>query len=380
MKNKFVDEIIKSQAVYAALRRNTHAHPEQDYEKKITSDMVVEKLDAWGYDIYRGLAKTGVVGTLKVGKGKKRLGLRAGLDASTASPTGGFCDQGHDGHGSILLCAAEYLAKSQDFDGTLHVIFQPTEELLNGTREMIDDGLFTLFPCDRIYALHNMPGLKTGEFYFRKGIFMASSDTVTIDIEGFGGLAILPEKTIDAGIIACYCAIALQSIVARNVSPQDAAVVTIDSIHSGSTPDVICGYATLNVIVRTLNPEVRKRVLKRITALVQSQAESFGARAMISHMSNKPILINGHEATELALQTAREMFGENKVHENIPQTMDSEDFAFMLEEHPDGCYFLVGNDNEPDCHRLYKPEYIFNEDIIVPSAAYWCALTEAYLK
>ncbi len=390
MNNKIVEAISKNKQICTDLRRKIHQQPELGFEEKLTSDIVAEKLDQWGYDVHRGLAKTGVVGTLKVGNGKKRLGLRADLDALPIledndkpwiSKIPGKCHAcGHDGHTTILLSAAEYLAKTQNFNGTLHVIFQPAEELLYGGKVMIDDGLFKLFPCDKIFALHNMPGLKTGEFYFQKGVFMASSDTVHIDITGVGGHGAMPEKTIDAGIVACYCALALQSIVSRNVAPQDAAVVTVGSIQSGDAPNVINGHASLKLTVRTLRPEVRELVLKRITAIAESQAVSFGAKAIVTHINGSPVLINGDEATEFAYQVAKQMFGEDKVHSNTPPTMGSEDFAFMLEEHPDGCYFLVGNGDEPGVHMLHNPEYIFNDDIIVPASSYWCALTEAYLK
>ncbi len=390
MANKIIDAIQATQEKYTEIRRTIHQHPELGFEEVKTSDMVATFLESWGYKVKRGLAKTGVVGTLKVGDGTKRLGLRADMDGLPivehndkpwiSTIPGKFHGCGHDGHTTILLCAAEYLAKTKNFDGTLHVIFQPAEELLYGGRVMIDDGLFKLFPCDKIFALHNMPGLKTGEFYFKKGPMMASADTVHIEVTGVGGHGAMPEKSIDAGLIACYISTALQSIVSRNVSPQEAAVITVGSIQSGDAPNVINAKALLKLTVRSLHPDVRTLVLKRITEIATLQAESFGATAEVKHINGSPVLVNGDEATEFAIQVAKEMFGEDKVHPNASPLMGSEDFAFMLEESPDGCYLMVGNGDEPGCCMVHNPGYIFKDEIITPAASYWCALTEAYLK
>lgn len=390
MTSKIIKAIQAKQETYTAIRRKIHQHPELGFEEVNTSNLVANLLTSWGYEVNRGLAKTGVVGTLKMGTGTKRLGLRADLDALPilekndkpwiSAVPGKFHGCGHDGHTAILLCAAEYLAKSKNFDGTLHVIFQPAEELLYGGRVMIEDGLFKNFPCDKIFALHNMPGLKTGEFYFRKGAMMASSDTIHIEVSGVGGHGAMPEKCVDAGLTACYIATALQSIVSRNVPPQEAAVITVGCIQSGDAPNVINGKALMKLTIRSLHPDIRTMLLKRITEIAKLQAESFGATAEVKHINGSPVLVNGNEATELAIQVAKNMFGENKVHINTPPLMGSEDFAFMLEEHPDGCYLVVGNGDESDCCMVHNPNYIFKDEIITPAASFWCALTETYLK
>ncbi|MBW7984603.1 M20 aminoacylase family protein [Enterobacillus tribolii] len=390
MTSKILDELNKNKDVWIALRQKLHQYPELGFEEHHTSDIVAEKLKSWGYDVHRGFAKTGVVGTLKVGDGQLRMGIRADMDALPiqeqndkswiSTIPGKFHGCGHDGHTTILLCAAEYLARTKNFNGTLHVIFQPAEELLYGGKVMMDDGLFTHFPCDIIFALHNMPGMKTGEFYFRKGAMMASSDTVHIEIRGVGGHGAIPEKTIDAGLVACYIAIALQSIVSRNVSPQQAAVITVGCIQSGSAPNVINDFALLKLTVRALNPAVRQLLLRRITDLAHAQAASFGATAEIKHVNGSPVLINDATATDFAISVANKFFGSERVHTDTAPLMGSEDFAFMLEQHPRGCYLIVGDGDKPDCSMVHSPDYIFDDSIIAPAAAYWCHLTESYLK
>lgn len=390
MKNVILDAIKQTESEFIELRHHIHKHPEIGFEETATSDLVAEKLESWGYSVNRGLAQTGVVGTLKVGNGSKRLGIRADMDAlpmmeESGKPwiskiKGKFHGCGHDGHTTILLSAAEYLAKTQNFDGTLHLIFQPAEELLYGGRVMLDDGLFELFPCDAIFAMHNMPGLKTGEFYFRDGPFMASSDTVHIEVSGVGGHGAMPERSVDAALVACYIVTALQSIVARNVSPFETAVVTVGCIQSGQAPNIINGNALLKLTVRSLNPRVRELLLKRISEIATAQAQSFGASALIRHVNGSPVLINGKEATAFATRVAKDLFGIERVHENTSPFTGSEDFAFMLEANPNGCYLMIGNGDEPGASMVHNGGYDFNDQCIVPAATYWCALTETYLK
>lgn len=375
---------------FIQIRRNIHREPEIGFEEQKTSTLVAKMLQEWGYEVHRGMGKTGVVGTLKVGKGIKRLGIRADMDALPMQENSGktwsstlphrFHGCGHDGHTAILLCAAEYLAKTRNFNGTLHLIFQPAEELLYGGRLMLDDGLFEQFPCDAIFGLHNMPGLKKNEFYFRKGALMASSDTLHIDISGVGGHGAIPEKTVDAALVACHIGVALQTIVSRNVTPFEPAVVTIGSIQSGDAPNIINANALMKLSVRTLNPDVRNLILKRIPEIAKAQAQSFGACAEVKHINGSPVLINGDAATDFAIQVACDMFGADVVHTEAKQLMGSEDFAFMLEKNPNGSYLMIGNGDEPGFCMVHNPGYDFNDDLLVPAAGYWCALTESYLK
>lgn len=390
MHQHILKTIAESEDRFVEIRRDLHRHPEIGFEETRTSDLVAEMLRSFGYDIFSGLAKTGIVATLKSGTGSKRLGIRADMDALpmtecsgkewSSTVPGKFHGCGHDGHTAILLCAAEYLARTRKFDGTLHLIFQPAEELLYGGKVMVDDGLFQHFPCDAIFAMHNMPGFKECEFYFRDGAFMASSDTLHIEISGVGGHGAIPEKAVDATVIACYIGTALQSIVSRNVSPFAAAVVTIGSIQSGEAPNIINSKALMKLSVRSLNPTVRALLLRRIGEVAQMQAQAFGATADIKHVNGSPVLINGAEATEFAAQVAREIFGADKVHADAPQLPGSEDFAFMLEANPNGSYMLIGGGDEPGSCMVHNPGYDFNDKCLVPAAAYWCALTESYLK
>ncbi len=375
---------------YVELRRALHQHPEIGLEEKRTSDIVADCLSKMGYQVTRGLAGTGVVGTLKAGSGNKSIGLRADMDALpmaehsgkawSSKVEGKFHGCGHDGHTATLLLAADYLAQTRNFNGTLNLIFQPGEELLYGGRLMLEDGLFSQFPCDAIFAMHNMPGLKKGSLHFRKGPMMASSDTLEIEITGKGGHGAIPERTIDAGLVACHVVVALQSIVSRNVTPFEPAVVTVGSIQSGVAPNIINANAKLLLSVRTLNPQVRTMVLENITRIACAQAESFGASAKINHLNGSPVLVNSPEMTDFALSVARELVDESMICPHTPPMMSSEDFAFMLEANPNGTYFFVGAGDEPGRCMVHNPGYDFNDDIIVPAATYWSALAESWLK
>lgn len=389
MKN-LVDMMDSTIDEFIAIRRDLHAHPEIGFDEHRTSDIVAQKLASWGYDVHRGLAQTGVVGTLKVGNGTKRIGIRADMDALPMDENSGkpwqsltqgrFHGCGHDGHTAILLCAAKYLAETKNFDGILHVIFQPAEELLYGGKVMVDDGLFDRFPCDIIFGMHNMPAMKTGEFYFREGAMMASSDTLHIEVQGVGAHGAMPERGIDAALIACHIACALQTIISRNVPALEPAVLTIGSIQSGQAPNIINASALMKLSLRALNNDVRRLMLRRVTEIATAQASSFGATVNIEHINGSPALMNGQAATEFAVNVAKSLVGPDKVHENIAPFMGSEDFAFMLESNPNGCYMIIGNGDEPGFCNVHNPGYDFNDDCILPAAAYWVALTQSYLK
>ncbi len=330
-----------------------------------------------------------MVATLKVGDGKKRLGLRADMDAlpmqensgkAWASQTDGrFHGCGHDGHTTTLLYAAEYLARTRQFNGTLHLIFQPAEELLYGGRVMLEDGLFDKFPCDQIFGLHNMPGQKLGRIGLRDGAMMASSDTLHIEVQGVGGHGAVPEHTVDATVVACHITLALQTIVSRNISPFDPAVVTVGSIQAGHAPNIINDKVLMKLTVRTLNEQVRQTVLQRIHAIAISQAESFNASATLTHVNGSPVLKNDPLANAMVRQVATTLFGEEAVG-TVSPFMGSEDFAFMLEKNPQGAYFTIGAGDEPDRCMVHNPGYDFNDKILLTGAALWCGLTEHYLR
>lgn len=389
MTHPIINALQAKESQFVELRHKLHQHPEIGFEEHQTSDRVAGLLTAWGYEVNRGLAGTGVVGTLRVGQGSKRLGLRADMDALPMQETSGkpwasitegkFHGCGHDGHTTTLLYAAEYLARTRNFSGTLHLIFQPAEELLYGGRKMLEDGLFEHFPCDHIFGLHNMPGLKVGKIGLHAGPMMASSDTLHIEVNGVGGHGAMPERTIDATLVACHIALALQSIVSRNISPFEPAVVTVGSIEAGHAPNIINEKVLMKLTVRTLNENVREKVLKRIQEIATGQAQSFGASATVTHVNGSPVLSNDPQAIEMVRSVATELFGAEGVTD-VGAFMGSEDFAFMLEKHRDGCYFIIGAGDEPERCMVHNPGYDFNDRILLTGAAMWAALTEDYLR
>ena len=384
------DFLAQHAAANKALRQHIHRHPELGFEETLTSQLVADKLREWGYAVDVGLAKTGVVGTLKVGDGDKVLGIRADMDALPileqtnvaykSQHTHVMHACGHDGHTTALLAAAQYLAASKNFNGTLRVIFQPAEEYLYGGKVMVDDGLFERFPCDLLYGFHNMPGLKAGEFYIKPGAFMASADTLEVTVHGIGGHGAYPHKTVDATLVAAHIVVALQSIVGRNVDPLQAAVVTVGSIHAGTAANIIAASAELKISVRALSNEVRAQILARVNEVITLQAQSMGASAEIKHVNGCPVLMNDAEATDYVLGVMRTQFDEAACHTDVLPSMASEDFAFMLEAHSKGCYFFIGNGDEADRYMVHHPQYDFNDDILLPAAKLWCALAEDYLR
>lgn len=375
---------------FIQLRRDIHRHPELAFEEHRTSALVASKLEAWGYSVHRGLGGTGVVGTLQRGESKRSLGLRADMDAlpiqentglEWASQSPGLMHAcGHDGHTAMLLAAAQALAEDDDFDGTLHVIFQPAEEGGGGAVRMMQDGLFELFPCDAIFAMHNMPGVPAGHFVFREGPAMASSDYVTIRVQGIGGHGAMPHRCADPLVAASSIVLALQTVVSRNVDPLETAVVTVGALHAGQANNVIPALATLELSVRALTPDVRLLLEKRIKALVAAQAESFGVTAEVDWKPGYCVLVNSSHETEFARQIALNMVEADRVTLQGPAITGSEDFAFMLEKVP-GSYVLIGNgdgDSAGAC-MVHNPGYDFNDDNIVVGAAYWINLAKTFL-
>ncbi|BCX68951.1 M20 aminoacylase family protein [Pseudomonas izuensis] len=373
-----------------AVRRHIHAHPELSFEEFATADLVAGKLTEWGFDVHRGLGGTGVVGLLHNGQGGKMIGLRADMDALpiieqtglpyTSRHEGVMHACGHDGHTAMLLAAARYLAESREFDGALVVIFQPAEEGDGGAQRMLDDGLFERFPCDAIFAMHNMPGLPVGKLGFLPGPFMASTDTVTIRVEGVGGHGAMPHKAVDPVLAGSAIVMALQSIVARNVDPLDTAVVTVGAFHAGIAANVIPDHAELQLSVRALKAEVRDELIARITAVAQAQAVSFGARATVEvdEAQRFPALFNHPQSTAFARQVALDWVGEDGLIRDMKPLTGSEDFAVMLQRCP-GCYLLIGNgDGEGGC-MVHNPGYDFNDDCLATGASYWVRLVETFL-
>lgn len=377
---------------YTALRRDIHRHPELGYQEFRTSELVAERLQRWGYDVTRGLGGTGVVGQLKRGPGTRALGLRADMDALPIAETTGLpyasCHAGlmhacgHDGHTAMLLAAAEHLATSGCFDGTLNLIFQPAEESLGGARKMMEDGLFDRFPCDAIFAMHNMPGFRQGQLLLREGATMASSENIVVHIEGTGGHGAIPHLSADPVVAGAAIVMGLQTIVSRNVPPLQMAVITVGAFQAGVANNVIPQVATLKLSVRALDRGVREMLRKRIVELVEAQAQSYGVKARVEFLPGYPVLVNTPRETALAREVAVDLVGvENVVAQTEPLT-GSEDFAYMLDEVP-GSYLFIGNgDVASGGHgacMVHNPNYDFDDRNIPIGAAFWVRLTERYL-
>ena len=376
---------------FIALRRDIHQHPELAFEEHRTSALVADKLRGWGYAVTTGLGGTGVVGQLVRGEGTARIGLRADMDAlpiteatgaAWASQRPGLMHAcGHDGHTAMLLAAAQLLAHSQAWSGTLNLIFQPAEEGGGGALKMMDDGLFERFPCDAIFAMHNMPGFPQGQLVFRSGPTLASSDYVTVTLHGHGGHGAMPHKATDVVVAAASTVMALQTLVSRHVDPLQPAVVTVGAIHAGDANNVIPASARLELSVRTLDPQVRVSVRERLHALIHAQAQSFGVRAEIDWRPGYAVLVNDSVQTERALAVAVKHFPSSQINPQGPMLTGSEDFAFMLERVP-GCYLFIGNgsDGEPGGCMVHNPAYDFNDHNIGTGASYWIALVHELLS
>ncbi|MDF8356410.1 M20 aminoacylase family protein [Ensifer adhaerens] len=374
----FIDEVV-------AIRRDLHQHPELAFQEKRTSSVVGDLLASWGYEVSRGIAGTGIVATLRGGQGEKAIGLRADMDALPIEEATGLAYAsrhkgvmhacGHDGHTAILLAAARFLATEGRFDGTLRLIFQPAEEIGAGARKMLSEGLFERFPVDAIFGLHNWPGVTAGRFGFVAGPAMASVDQANITIVGKGGHGAEPHLTVDPVLATASLITALQSLVSRNVDPQDMAVVTVGSIHGGQASNVIPESVSLKLTLRAFNGDVRRLLGERVQALARAQAESFGAKAEVDYKLGFPALVNHPDETAFARNVALQALGPEAVVADFRPRTASEDFAFFLEEKA-GNYAFVGNG---DSASLHSAQYDFNDAIIAPAARYWVRLVETFL-
>jgi hippurate hydrolase len=381
-----VNRVADLHAEITAWRHDIHAHPELRYDVHRTAALVVEKLKSFGCDeVVPGIGQTGVVGVIRGRKEGKVIGLRADMDAlpleeetnlpykSTVPGKMHAC--GHDGHTAMLLGAAKYLAETRNFAGTAVVIFQPAEEGGAGALAMIRDGLIGRFAIQEVYGMHNYPGLPLGQFGIRSGAMMASADHITIDIEGKGGHAARPHLSIDTILVGAQIINQLQSIVARNVDPLEAAVVSVCMFQAGHTDNVIPQHAKLRGTARALTDHVRQTLQKRVPEIVEGTAELYGAKAEITYTNGYPVLVNHDRNTDFAASVAREIAGSNKVATNFPPVMGAEDFAFMLEERP-GAFIFVGNGYSAGLHH---PAYNFNDETIPVGTSYWVRLAETAL-
>jgi hippurate hydrolase len=392
---KLVDSITRFHSELRQIRREIHAHPELGYEERRTSDLVAQKLTEWGIPILRGMGTTGVVGIIKNGAGGRAIGLRADMDALPMQEFNTFPHAsrhdgkmhacGHDGHTTMLLGAAHHLSQHRNFDGTVYVIFQPAEEVGAGAKRMMDDGLFTTCPMDAVFGMHNWPGHPVGTFGVRTGPMMASGNQFEVIIKGKGAHAAQPHNGIDPVMVAVQIAQSWQTIVSRNKSPIDAAVLSVTQIHAGSATNVIPDEASLLGTVRTFTVEVLDLIERRMKEIAEHTAVAFGAQVDFKFKRNYPALVNHQKETALAVEAMRSIVGEANVNPQAEPTMGSEDFAFMLQAKP-GCYVFIGNGDGK--HRdmghglgpcnLHNPSYDFNDELLPIGATYWVRLVDHY--
>ena len=371
-----------------AWRQDIHAHPELGFQETRTADKVARQMEVAGITVTRGVGRTGVVGTLRVGSSSRSIGLRADMDALPILEGNSFAHRsrntglmhacGHDGHTAMLLGAATHLALTKRFDGTVHFIFQPAEEGLGGARAMMDDGLFTRFPCDAVFGMHNRPKLEVGRFNVKSGPMMAGGAFFDIRVTGRGSHGARPEASVDAALVAAQIAVSLQSIVARNVAPLDSAVLSVTRILAGDAYNVIPQTAELGGTVRAFSREVMEAVERHIRRVAVGTASAFGATAELDFRLIFAPTINNPDEAEFAARICTDLVGADKVDRNPPLVMASEDFSFMLEQVP-GCYVNIGNGvGESGC-EVHNPAYDFNDRSLPLGAAFFVRAVETKL-
>jgi len=383
-----IDRIAAFHDDLTSIRRDIHAHPELGFEERRTSDLVAERLEGFGIEVHRDIGKTGIVGRLRFGNSPRTIGLRADMDCLPILEANSFAHRsqndgrmhacGHDGHTTMLLGAARYLAETRNFDGTVHFIFQPAEEGLGGAAAMIEDGLFERFPCEAIFGMHNRPGLAVGKFQIRPGSMMAGGAFFDIAVTGTGAHGARPEAGIDPVVAAAQIATALQTIVARNVRPLDTAVVSVTQFHAGHAYNVIPEKATLGGTVRCFSEATMTLIEERMRRIAEGVAGGLGAKAELDFRALFPPLVNHADEAQFIGDCAAEVVGEANVNRNPNPVMASEDFAIMLKSVP-GAYIQIGNgDGEGGC-EVHNPSYDFNDGALPYGAALFSTLVERRL-
>jgi len=383
-----IPELARSHAEITDWRRDLHAHPELAFQEHRTADFVAGKLAQFGIPVERGLAGTGLVGTLRAGSGARAIGLRADMDAlpipektgcGHASTHDGVMHAcGHDGHTAMLLAAARHLATTRRFDGTVHFIFQPAEENECGGQVMVEAGLFSRFPMEAVYGMHNWPGISVGEFAVRPGPIMAADDKFEITISSRGAHAAMPHLG-DDPIVAAGALIAdIQTIVSRIVDPQDAVVVSLTQLAGGNTWNVIPETVTLRGTCRYFASGLRPVLAATLRRMADGVALAHDVQVAVRYYKPIPPAVNAAAPTELAARAAMQVAGAEKVHRDLPPSLGCEDFAFMLAARP-GCYLWIGNGPASEGRTLHSARYDFNDEILPIGASYWCRLVEMAL-
>ena len=367
-------------------RHDLHAHPELGFEEHRTSDFVASKLEEFGVEVHREIGKTGVVGVLRQGNETRSIGLRADMDALPISETNEFSHKsknpgkmhacGHDGHTVMLLAAAKYLAESRSFSGQVNFIFQPAEEGLGGAKAMIDDGLFDKFPCDRIYAMHNGPGIAVGKFASVPGIRTAAGAFFDIKVIGKGGHGAFPQFAIDPITIAAEIIGAIQTIISRTTSPNDSAVLSITKVHAGDAYNVIPESAMLSGTVRTFAIDKMQEIERQMISISEGISKAHGGTALVEFNTLFLPVLNEEEATDLATDVCRDMVGQDNVITTGSAGTGSEDFSFMSNEVP-GCYVIIGNGE--DSNALHNPNFDFNDEALVYGGSFFARVIEKEL-
>lgn len=370
------------------IRQDLHRHPELAFEETRTAGLVARELERYGLEVSRGLARTGVVGTLRCGSSARAIGLRADMDclpltelnefAHRSSHPGRMHGCGHDGHTAMLLGAARHLAATRRFDGVVHFIFQPAEELAGGGKVMVAEGLFDRFPVQAVYGMHNLPGLPAGRFAMRVGPIMAAIDEFDIVVRGEGGHAALPHRAVDPVLVQAHLVTALQSIVSRQLDPIDSAVLSVTQVHGGDAYNVIPESVVLRGTLRSFRADVRERAERALRRISEQVCDAFGARAEIRYTQLYPATVNTADETLRAASAAARVVGEGSVDTETRPLMASEDFAYMLQARP-GAYIFIGNGAGEGSCMLHSPRYDFNDEILALGAAYWSALVEQEL-
>ena len=386
--NDTLARIAGQQAELTAWRRDLHAHPELGFEETRTAALVAERLEACGIETHRGIGRTGVVGVLRSGPSARTIGLRADMDALPIAEANPFEHRsrhpgrmhacGHDGHTTMLLGAARHLAATRNFDGTVHLIFQPAEEGLGGARAMIADGLFRRFPCESIFGMHNRPGLAVGRFAVRAGPMMAGGAFFDIDVAGVGTHGARPESGVDPVMVAVHIAAAAQTIVSRNVPPVETAVLSITRIHAGEAYNVIPQAARLSGTARAFSPAVMDLIGSNLGRIAEGVARAMGATATLDFRVDFPPTINDARQAEFAASVCAELVGADRVVRDPPLIMASEDFSYMLQEVP-GCYINIGNGDTEGACEVHNPAYDFNDAALPLGAAFFVRAVERKL-
>ncbi len=367
-------------------RHELHAHPETAFEEHRTSDFVAAKLESFGLSVERGLARTGVVATLKAGNGRRAIGLRADMDALHIHECNEFAHAsqhpgrmhacGHDGHTTMLLGAAKYLAETRNFDGTVHFIFQPAEENEGGGREMVEGGLFDRFPVEAVFGMHNWPGLPVGQFGVRNGPMMAAFDIFEAKVTGKGMHAAMPHQGIDPVVAAAEIVTALQTVVSRTMSPIEPGVVSVTQIHAGDTWNVVPSEVLLRGTTRSFRPEAQAHIEAAMRHLIEGIAAAHHCSAAFRYERRYPPTINTEAETELAAHAITDVVGKENLLRDVQPTMGAEDFSFMLQARP-GSFVFIGNGEH--AAKLHNPSYDFNDEVLPVGASYWARLVEMTL-